>query len=120
MGKLMRVGLIAVSLLIATPASAHDSWISHGQWKSPAGEWCCGTGDCGQVLDPDNALSTGPDGYHVKGTVLIDGWSPEGNQVVGVNTTIPYSQRLPSPDGKYWFCKRPDGTPRCFFALPTY
>ena len=31
---------------------------------------------------------------------------------------LPYSQSLPSPDGAYWRCKRPDGTPRCFFAPP--
>ena len=35
-----------------------------------------------------------------------------------VNEIVPYSQSLPSPDGAYWRCKRPDGTPRCFFAPP--
>ena len=117
----MRACLIAIGLLIASPASAHDSWISAHQWRSPAGEYCCGTGDCGQVVDPERAVTTSADGYHINGKVLIDGWSPEGNQVVGVDATIPYSQKLPSPDGKYWFCKRADGTPRCFFApVPTY
>jgi hypothetical protein len=113
--------LIAIVLFVSSSAAAHDSWISHNQWHNPAGEWCCGTGDCGQVLDPEHAVSTGPDGYHVNGQVQIDGASPEGNTTVTVHTAIPYSQKLPSPDGQFWYCKRPDGTPRCFFApLPTY
>ena len=34
------------------------------------------------------------------------------------NEVVPYSRALPSPDGAYWRCKRPDGSPRCFFAPP--
>ncbi len=27
-------------------ADAHDSWISRGGYRNPAGEWCCGATDC--------------------------------------------------------------------------
>ena len=58
------------------------------------------------------------------GTVTY-GQAATGNALDGptvreqVNEVIPYSQALPSPDGSYWQCKRPDGTPRCFFAPPS-
>ena len=29
---------------------------------------------------------------------------------------VPFSEALPSPDGEFWRCKRPDGSRRCFFA----
>ena len=97
---LVRTLLVAVpALLIATLATAHDSWINEGKYKSPAGELCCGEGDCFVV--PGQAVSIARDGYRVFGT-----------------ETIPFSQTLPSPDGAYWRCKRPDGSPRCFFAPP--
>jgi hypothetical protein len=114
-----RALLIASVLLVSCSAAAHDSRTSHNQWHNPAGEWCCGTGDCGQVLDPEHAVSAAPDGYHINGQVQIDGSS--GNETVTVHAAIPYSQKLPSPDGQYWYCKRADGTPRCFFApVPSY
>ena len=30
----------------ASLALAHDSWINHGKYRNPAGEWCCGENDC--------------------------------------------------------------------------
>jgi hypothetical protein len=33
-----------VSSILA--ADAHDSWISRGGYRNPAGEWCCGATDC--------------------------------------------------------------------------
>lgn len=103
------------------PASAHDIWISKGSYKNPAGEWCCGAEDCG-VVSP-GAVHAVKGGYSVRGTVTY-GVGVTGNEKDGpthqepVNEIVPYSQALPSPDGAYWRCKRPDGTPRCFFAPP--
>lgn len=94
---LVRPVLVLLLTLFAFAALAHDSWISRGQYKNPAGEWCCGEGDCFQV--PGENVSIAADGYRLFGT-----------------ETIPYSQALPSPDGAFWRCKRPDGSPRCFFA----
>jgi len=36
--------------------------------------------------------------------------------LTGNKETVPYSEALPSEDGKYWRCQRPNGTRRCFFA----
>ena len=90
-------------------------------YKNPAGEWCCGADDCG-VVSPD-AVKAGSGGYSLRGPVTY-GMGVTGNEADGptrqenVNEVVPYSQSLPSPDGAYWRCKRPDGTPRCFFAPP--
>lgn len=119
------IGIFAACLLVCvlfvTLAFAHDSWISNNQWRNTAGQWCCGTGDCGIVQDPENSVTTVPGGYHVNGRVQIDGTVPNGNVTFPVDANIPYNERLPSPDGKYWYCKGWDNTPRCFFApTPTY
>lgn len=104
------------------PARAHDIWISKHAYKNPAGEWCCGAEDCG-VVDP-GAVHAAAGGYSVRGGVTY-GSGVTGNPDDGetrrdedLNETIPYSQALPSPDGAYWRCRRPDGSPRCFFAPP--
>jgi hypothetical protein len=86
-------------LVGATPALAHDSWISAGGFRNPAGEWCCGLGDC-SVVPPENVKMSAA-GYQ-----MIDG------------EIVPFKEAQPSPDGAYWRCKRPDGTRRCFFAPP--
>lgn len=118
------VFLLLFALLLAVSSSrarAHDIWISRGVHKNYAGEWCCGTNDCG-VLDK-NAVHASTGGYSVKGIVTY-GVGVTGNEAdgpthsEGVNDLIPYSQSLPSPDGAYWRCKRADGSPRCFFAPP--
>jgi len=115
------VALTIIVLMCAAQANAHDSWINAHQWRNPAGEWCCGADDCGVVLQPDRAVTTVPGGYHVRGIVQIDGTSSEGETQQGVDAIIPYNQRLPSPDGQYWYCRRDDNTPRCFFApTPSY
>ena len=100
--RLARVSLVtsfAVSLLTAPLIStsfAHDSWISRGGLKNTAGEWCCGDYDC-PVLN-----------YSPK--VTSAGYQLEGGEVV------PFTEAMPSPDGTYVRCHRPDGTRRCFFA----
>jgi hypothetical protein len=98
---------------------AHDIWINRGAYRNPAGEWCCGASDCG-VVSP-NAVKAGVRGYVLHGNVTY-GAGVTGNADDGpthsetVNEVVPYNQSLPSPDGSYWRCKRPDGSPRCFFA----
>ena len=117
---LMR-SLLVLSLLSASSVFAHDLWINHGAYKNPAGEWCCGAEDCGVVSK--DAVHAMKGGYSVVGTVTY-GEAVTGNKLDGptrmdtVNETAPYSQSLPSPDGAYWRCKRPDGSQRCFFAPP--
>jgi hypothetical protein len=107
--------------LFSFAALAHDVWISRGTYKNPAGEWCCGAEDCGVVAP--SAVKAGIGGYSLRGSVTY-GMGVTGNESDGptrqenVNETVPYSQSLPSPDGAYWRCKRPDGSPRCFFAPP--
>lgn len=112
-----------VVIVFVGSAFAHDSWISRGGLKNPAGEWCCGAEDCG-VVD-SKAVHAAAGGYSLRGTVTYNqadaGAIKSEDGTVSydrVNETIPYSQALPSPDGAYWRCKRPDGTPRCFFAPP--
>jgi len=86
-------------LAATSPALSHDSWISRGNFRNTAGEWCCGEGDC-EALPPNSVHMSGA-GYH-----LING------------EFVPFNEAQPSPDGSYWRCKRPDGTRRCFFAPP--
>lgn len=116
---LLRLLPVPILLLTSFSALAHDIWINRGAYKNPAGEWCCGAEDCG-VVSP-NAVKAGIGGYSLRGDVTY-GVGVTGNPADGptrhdsVNELVPYSQSLPSPDGSYWRCKRPDGTPRCFFA----
>lgn len=116
---LVRSLLVLVLSLSNFAAFAHDAPISRGGYKNPAGEWCCGADDCG-VISP-SAVKAGNGGYLVAGPVTY-GVGVTGNEADGptrqenVNEAIPYSQSQPSPDGAYWRCKRPDGSPRCFFA----
>lgn len=118
----LRVSVLSISSLWGTSALAHDLWISRNSYRNPAGEWCCGAEDCG-VVSP-NAVKTSKGGYSLRGPVTY-GVGVTGNEADGptrqedLNEIVPYSQTLPSPDGAYWRCKRPDGTPRCFFAPPS-
>ena len=113
--------LVLVLSLLGSAALAHDAWISRGSYRNPAGEWCCGAEDYGVV--PPGAVKAGTGGYLLRGSVTY-GEAVTGNAADGpthqepVNEVVPYSQSLPSPDGAYWPCKRPDGSPRCFFAPP--
>jgi hypothetical protein len=118
---LTRFLLVLAVSLSSSVALAHDIWISKGTYRNPAGEWCCGAEDCGVVSR--DAVKATKGGYSVVGTVTygqaITGDALDGpTQQEKVNEMVPYSQSLPSPDGAYWRCKRPDGTPRCFFAPP--
>ena len=118
---LFRSLLVVVLSLFSVAALAHDVWISRGSYRNPAGEWCCGADDCG-VVSP-NAVKADIGGYSLRGFVTY-GVGVTGNAADGptrqenINELVPYSQSLPSPDGAYWRCKRPDGSRRCFFAPP--
>ncbi len=95
------VGLFAGACLFgaASTSFAHDSWIAHGKYRNPAtGEWCCGEHDC--FVIPADKVAVGKTGYEIR----------------YLGETVPYERVLPSEDGKYWRCHRPDGTRRCFFA----
>jgi len=113
------VGCLFALAALAGPAPAHELWINGT--RNPAGEWCCGAEDCG-VVD-GKGVHVSPRGYDLRGSVTY-GEAVTGNAADGptrreqVNETIPFNQALPSPDGAYWRCKRPDGSPRCFFAPP--
>jgi hypothetical protein len=119
---LARLLLVLVLSLFSLAALAHDVWINRGKYRNPAGEWCCGAEDCG-VVSP-GAVKAGSGGYLLRGNVTY-GVGVTGDEADGptrqeiVNEVVPYSQSLPSPDGAYWRCKRPDGSPRCFFAPPS-
>lgn len=94
------LGAIALILFASTAiAVAHDHWINRGGFRGPQnGEWCCGTQDCFVV--PYSAVKLGNAGFELFGAVEV----------------VPYTEVLPSADGQYWRCQRPNGTRRCFFA----
>jgi hypothetical protein len=112
-GCLARLLLALAALVIVTPSLlAHDSWISRGGHRNPAGEWCCGAGDCA-LLDPKSVTLTSH-GYTVSGWGTIEG---DGRREF-YHEGVPEQEAQPSPDGAFWRCKRPDGSRRCFFAPP--
>lgn len=78
--------------------------------KNAAGEWCCGEGDCFEI-PPDQVTLQGNRYVIMRGGIA----SADPLEVL---ETIPESEALPAPDGKFWRCKRPDGSRRCFFAPP--
>lgn len=78
--------------------AAGQDWIMKGGHRNAAGEWCCGEGDCFEV-EPVRVTAN-------------------GYLIMATGELVPESEAMPSPDGKYWRCKRPDGTRRCFFAPP--
>jgi hypothetical protein len=100
-GRTCRTLFAAMAVLsISSIANAHDSWISRGGFRGPQnGEWCCGASDCSVVPSQSVKVSTG--GYELQSTA---------------KEVIPYKEVLPSADGQYWRCQRPNGTRRCFFA----
>lgn len=93
------VAAVFVCMVFAMPVAAHDHWIAHGQYRSPQdGSWCCGADDCFVV--PSASVKANGVGFEITSTKEV----------------VPYSETLPSIDGKYWRCHRPDGSRRCFFA----
>lgn len=116
-GKFLAAGIVAVAAFAlfciwSVTARADDTWISRGQLRNPAGEWCCGTGDCG--LMDKGAVKATEAGYEIRGFVTILGT----NARIRVDEVVPYAEAMPSPDGAFWRCMRPDHSRRCFFAPP--
>ena len=63
-GSLARFALVFAGLAFVIPDTlAHDSWISRGDHRNAAGEWCCGEGDC-FVVPKERVMMTG-DGYGI-------------------------------------------------------
>ena len=109
-GSLARFALVFAGLAFVIPDTlAHDSWISRGDHRNAAGEWCCGEGDC-FVVPKERVMMTG------EGYVIIHG--PLAGIGPSMYESVPFSEAQPSPDGEFWRCKRPDGSRRCFFAPP--
>lgn len=80
-------------------ARAHDFWINHSGYKSlQDGVHCCGQNDCFEY--PAEEVSAQPGGWYV----------------IPLDELVPYNDTQASEDGKFWRCKKSDGTRRCFFA----
>ena len=92
-------GAVLIFASLAFPAAAHDFWINHSGYKSPAdGTHCCGKNDCFAI--PASDMQSTAVGWLIK----------------SIGETIPYSESQSSEDGEFWRCKRYDGSRRCFFA----
>jgi hypothetical protein len=100
---LMRIFLpfAAAFALAAASAAAHGpaAWIQNGHYRNLTGtrEHCCGPNDCAAYNSSD--VQVRPDGYMVR---------PAG-------VLVPTDQAQFSEDDKYWLCRKPDGSMRCFF-----
>ena len=82
--------------------------------RNPAGEWCCGAGDCA-LMSPGSVSATAR-GFVLHGVGTIS--QGDMSRYERYDEIVPEREALPSQDGSYWRCKRPDGTRRCFFAPP--
>lgn len=93
---------LAVAVLAAGDASAHDFW-SNGEAVPPwVKSWCCSKSDVHR-LEP-SAVHIQADGYHID----------------GLANPIPVTRALPSADGFYWAFFREEDGPNawitCFYA----
>ena len=103
------VAAIVLTACVGGNSLAHDSWISRGNHRNGAGEWCCGAGDC-FIVPKERVMTTG------EGYVVIHG--PLAGVGPQFHEAVPFSEAQPSPDGEFWRCRRPNGSRRCFFAPP--
>jgi hypothetical protein len=94
--------LILAAALIVEPALAHDKWGNGDPVEAWVKAQCCGPSDVHHI--PTSAIHIKSDGYHI----------------AGINTVVPTSRVLPSPDGTYWGFWSPSSEPDpvifCFFA----
>jgi hypothetical protein len=97
--RLVLGGLLVVVTLSLASAHGPAEWIQRGGYKNAAGELCCGERDCFELAEADVTVTAV--GYFVK----------------SVSETIPFTEALPSPDGRYWRCQW-GGMRKCFFAPP--
>jgi hypothetical protein len=103
------VAAIVLTTCVGWESLAHDSWISRGNHRNAAGEWCCGAGDC-FIVPKERVIMTG------EGYIVIHG--PLAGVRPQFHEAVPFSEAQPSPDGEFWRCRRPNGSRRCFFAPP--
>ena len=95
---LSAVGLAAAGLFVSGAVFAHDHWINHGRYVGVDGVHCCGPNDCFEVAGND-----------IKVTAT-------GYELLSYRETVPFREAQASEDGKYWRCRKFDGSRRCFFA----
>ncbi len=98
----MKIAAIIIAALIIlgviySYAFAHGDaeWIMRGNYRAATGELCCGPTDCAAV--PAGEVETVRYGYIWHGHFVRS------------------RDALPSTDGQFWACTKPDGV-RCFFA----
>jgi hypothetical protein len=104
--------IVGITLASIWPARGHD-FLLNGT-KNPAGEWCCGSYDCGVMISGRVKPVAG--GYEVDAVFRI---THQGKITDDhVREFWPLHEASPSPDGAHWRCKRPDGSPRCKFVPP--
>lgn len=98
----MRKLIVLAAFAVITPAVAHTAWSNGDPVPEWTKKWCCGPADV-HKLEP-GAVHIMPDGYHID----------------GLNTVIPMSRAIPSPDGAYWAFFRndtlPDSVVYCFYS----
>jgi len=68
-GWIIPIGIAFIWVLAqsSTLVLAHESWISPGGYRNPAGEWCCRNDDC---QPPDQVAVTGKS-WIVDGTEFV-------------------------------------------------
>jgi hypothetical protein len=99
-------------ILWAQHSPGHDLWISKEMVRNKNGEWCCNEHDCEAISAED--VHERRDGFDVR---LVFAANPPLESRIE-RRFIPRSQAQESKDGKYWHCRRPDRTTRCFFFPP--
>jgi hypothetical protein len=93
-----RLFIVAAAMLVAgSTAVAKDNSVNKDSLRNPAAEWCCGE----SAALASNETGSAP----VDGSMSID--------------RLASSDVKPGLDGANWNCKLPDGSRRCFSALPT-
>jgi hypothetical protein len=97
--RLVLAGVLAASTLSLASAHGPAQWIQDGAYRNAVGELCCGERDCFELSNEDVGITS--TGYFVR----------------SIRETVPFSEALPSPDGRFWRCQW-GGARKCFFAPP--
>ena len=95
-------GVLLALLFRPLVARGHDEadWIRQEGWRNRAGEFCCGEHDCSPI----------------EGVATVT--QPQSGYLLPGGEFVPQHDAMPSRDGAFWRCRRPDGSRRCFFAPP--
>jgi hypothetical protein len=97
--RLLLAAVLAGSTLSLASAHGPAQWIQDGGYRNAVGELCCGERDCFELSSEDVRVTSA--GYFV----------------LSIRETVPFSEALPSPDGRFWRCQW-GGARKCFFAPP--